>query len=163
MNLIPWKNKRGELERVSPMTAVDSLRSEMDRLFDRWMGISSRDLGDFFAPSAGFGPSMDIAETDDEITIEAELPGMDPKDLNVSITGQTLTIAGEKKESSEKKERDFVRTERRFGSFKRRIELPAEVDADNVKAEFKDGVLTLLLKKTASAAPHRIKVSSPKE
>lgn len=160
MNLIPWRNKRSDLEQTSP---VDTLRAEMDRLFDRWSGFSTRDLGEIFAPMAGWGPSLDIAETDDEITVEAELPGMDPKNLDVSIIGQTLTIAGEKKETSEKKERDFVRTERRFGSFRRRINLPAEIDADKVKAEFKDGVLTLKLRKVASAAPRRIKVSAAKD
>lgn len=162
MNLIPRKNKRSELERMSPSSAMDTLRSELDRLVDRWMGTSPRETGDFFAQIAGFGPSLDVAETDDEITVEAELPGMDPKNLDVSITGQTLTIAGEKQESTESKDRDFVRSERRFGSFKRRIELPSEVDADKVKAEFKDGVLTLRLKKVASAAPRRIKVTTAK-
>jgi HSP20 family protein len=163
MNLIPWRNKRRELDVASPMAAADTFRSELDRLFDRWTGLSSRDFGDFFAPLVGFGPSLDIAETDDEITVEAELPGMDPKNLDVTITGRALTIAGEKKEQVEKKERDFVHTERRFGSFKRRIELPAEVEADKVNAEFKDGVLTLKLKKVASAAPRRIRVSAAKD
>jgi HSP20 family protein len=88
------------------------------------------------------------------------VPGLDPKDLEVSISGNHLVLAGEKKESTEKKGKDFFHTESRFGSFQRTIPLPDAVDPDNVEAEYSNGVVVIHLKKAPSAVAKRIEVKA---
>ena len=90
--------------------------------------------------------------------MRAELPGIDPKDLNVSITGKELVLCGEKKETSETKEQDFYRSESRYGSFHRSILLPEGTDTEHVDAQFANGVLTLKLKKSPQFAPKKIEI-----
>jgi HSP20 family protein len=156
MSLIPWRNKLREGERTeSPLVA---LRSEMDRLFDTFL---REPLGAIDWPLVGQGrwsPTIDVAETDEEVTVRAELPGMDPKDLDVSISGNQLVLSGEKKESSEDKGKDYHHSESLYGSFRRAVRLPEGIDAEHVDAQYAHGVLTLHLKKTPSAVPKRIEV-----
>src|SRR5262245_26451955 len=123
MNLVPFRNKRRNIAEAEPAGQLARFRNEMDRLFDRFVrGAFDWDVdgpfGDQFMQS---GPVLDMTETDGEIVVTAELPGVDSKDLNVSVTGDVLTISGEKKCSSEQKGENFHRTERRFGSFERMI------------------------------------------
>ncbi len=94
------------------------------------------------------------------MTVRAELPGIDPKDLDVTVTGNQLVLSGEKKESSEHDGKDFYHSETRYGSFRRMIPLPDGVDTENVDAQYANGVLTLHLKKTAPAAQKRIEVKA---
>jgi HSP20 family protein len=160
MNLIPWRSKeteRGELDRPTafdPWRPMGTLWREMDRLFDRTLGEG--------APGAlgltGWSPALDISETDKEVTVRAELPGVDAKDLDVSVCEGMLNIAGEKKESHEQKGRDFYRSERRYGSFRRSIPVPKTVNPDKIDAEYHDGVLTIRLEKDIKAQPKRIEV-----
>jgi len=157
MALIPWRNKQKESSRgeISPLTA---LRSEMDRLFDAffrepWGGIDWP-----FAAGRAWTPAVDVAETEDEVTIRAELPGVDPKDLNISLTENQVVLAGEKKESAERKGKDFCQTETRYGSFRRSIPVPAAVDSEKVEADYANGVVTIRLKKTQRTPPKRIEV-----
>jgi len=157
MALIPWRNKQKETSRgeLSPLTA---LRSEMDRLFDAffrepWGGIDWP-----FGAGRAWTPAVDVAETEDEVTVRAELPGMDPKELNISLTENQLVLAGEKKEWAERKAKDFYQAETRFGSFRRSIPLPAAVDAEKVEADYANGVVTIRLKKTRRTPPKRIEV-----
>ncbi len=153
MNLIPFKTKRSYLGRL-PQFGL--LRSEMDRLFDR-----------FFEPGWGTGelafegawvPSVDLSESDDEITLCAELPGMGPQDVEVTVTGNMLTLAGSKKESAEEKGEDYCQCERRFGAFRRTIELPAYADLENVAATQRDGVLTIRVPKLEKARARKIAI-----
>jgi HSP20 family protein len=162
MSLVPWRDKGRERDRTEPVpySPIEGLRAEMDRLFDHWSRTGPEDRDNLLEPFGPWAPELDISETADEIRIEAEVPGIDPKDLDVAITGDTLTVSGEKQESTEHKGDSFVRSERRFGSFRRSIRLPAPVDADKVAAEYKDGVLTIQLRKLQSAAPKRIPVSA---
>lgn len=160
MSLVPWRHKQRDRELAEPQPShLESFRDEMDHLFERFFSPMVRSnllpsgFGDFF-------PHLDISETADELCVEAEIPGIDPKDLDISVTGDVLTIKGEKRESKEEKTENFHRTERRFGTFHRRIELPAGVDTDSIAADYKKGVLTLRMKKTASAVSRRIAVSS---
>ena len=88
------------------------------------------------------------------------LPGIDPKELDVTVTGNQLVLSGEKKESSEHDEKDFYRSETRYGSFRRTVPLPEGVDTENVDAQYANGVLTLRLKKIAPAAAKRIEVKT---
>jgi HSP20 family protein len=159
MNLIPWRNKQQESRggELSPLTAF---RSEMDRLFDSFV---REPFGAVDWPLWGggkFSPAVDVAENDKELTVRAELPGIDPKDLEVAVTGSQLVISGEKKESSEHDGKDFYRSETRYGSFRRSLPLPDGVDTENVDAQYANGVLTLRLKKTAPAATKRIEVKT---
>lgn len=124
------------------------LRREMDRLF-----------GDFFrgvgVPAAFNGaaltPHVDVKENDREITVTAELPGVAEKDVEVSISGDILTLKGEKKAEKEEKDGNYHRVERRYGSFHRSFTLPSEVDAEKVAAAYKNGVLTVTLPKSKAA------------
>lgn len=135
-----------------------SMRDEFDRMFERFFEGKAPLFGD----TAGAGawlPAVDVTEEGDKVLVKAELPGIDPAKLDVAIQGDLLTLKGEKEESHEEKGRNFFRSERRFGSFMRRIPLPAPVDDSKVHATFKDGVLKVELQKHASVQPKKIAVS----
>ena len=135
----------------------DSFRLEMDRLMENFFhGFDTRHFG---RRSDSFVPQIDVVDTDKEIKISAELPGLDEKDIEVSLTREALTIRGEKREEKEEKGKDYYRSERSYGSFTRTIPLPAEVDADKVAASFKKGVLTVKLPKTKQAISETKKVA----
>lgn len=146
--------------------AWHSLRTEMDRLFDRFssgFGFPSfRGLLD--SPTARAvvipNPAVDIAEDSAGYHLTAELPGMDEKDIEVSLHGDTLTIKGEKKQESERQEKDTHLSERSYGMFRRSFVVPDGVDRDRIEASFNKGVLTLTLPKTPAAAaePRKIDV-----
>jgi HSP20 family protein len=159
MNLIPWRNKQPEGVRgeLSPIVA---LRGEMDRLFDSFF---REPFGAMDWPLWGQGkwsPAVDMAESDKELTVRAELPGIDPKDMDVSVTGNQLVISGEKRETTEGDGKDFYHSETRYGSFRRVMPLPEGIDTEKVEAQYANGVLTLHLPKTASAATKRIEVKT---
>jgi HSP20 family protein len=138
--LVPWRNNKSEVatKRDDFFDPFVSFRREMDRMFDRFF--------DGLPASTGTGwqavtPAVDIDETDKEMVITAELPGVSDKEVEVSLVGDVLTIKGEKK--SEKEQKDSTYVERRFGSFARSVRLPFEVKDGQVDARFKDGVLTI--------------------
>ena len=138
-----------------------SFQKEMNKLFDDFFG------GFDLTPwphsegrlAATFTPRVDVSETDKEIKVSAELPGMDEKDLDVSLTRDTLTIKGEKKEEKEDKGKDYYRMERSYGSFVRSIPLPFDIDTDKVQATFKKGVLQVVLPKSAKAIQEAKKIA----
>lgn len=146
-DLIPWgrQESRGPAmfgsEERSPFL---SLRRDIDRLFD-----------DFFqAPSFGLGstlqwPTVEVSQTDKEIRITAEVPGMSEKDVELLVEDGVLTLRGEKKSENEDRDRGY--SERFYGRFERRIALPGGIDEDNAKAEFRDGVLTVTMPRTGEA------------
>jgi len=135
-------------DRRNELDPFRSLRKEMDALFNDWAG-GLKSTGT--SSAANFTPSLDISETDGEIRIVAELPGVDQKDVEVTLAGDVLTIKGEKRsekdETKEEKGRTWHRTERSFGSFQRSMRLPRDIDPSKVNADFKDGVLTVTLPK----------------
>ena len=150
-NLIPWKRKSEEL---SPLREEEQpfevLHRQMNDLFDN-----------FFS---GFGsprgwpvdsPRFEVSETDDEIRVKAELPGMDEKDIEVNLDESYLTIRGEKKAEREEKKRSYVLSEVSYGQFHRTFPLPSGIERDKVKARFKKGVLTLTLPKSETAKEQR--------
>ncbi|MEW5986043.1 MAG: Hsp20/alpha crystallin family protein [Chloroflexota bacterium] len=151
--LVPWKADKGSLaarREEDDFPWFPTFR-DMNRLFNEFV----RDFD--FAPWregrwAGFSPTVNVSETDKEVQVTAELPGMNMEDVEISINHDILTIRGEKKEESEEKGQNFYRMERSFGSFQRSIPLPAEVvDADKAEATYKNGVLTIVLPKLPEA------------
>ena len=130
---------------------VPSVFSEMDDMLQKmWYDFPFHDLGEDVDLS--WSPRLDVSETDKALEIVADLPGMEKKDIKVSLDGDLLTIKGEKKEVKEKKDKHYHTIERRSGSFYRALRLPIEVKSDKIEANFKDGVLTLTLPKSKETA-----------
>lgn len=157
MSLIPWKNKSSEEPSRLP-AAWASLRSDMDRLFDTFLREPLGSLDWPFGNGGAWSPPVDVSETDKEYTVRAELPGLDPKDLDISVTENQLVLSGEKKETVEKREKGYYHTESHYGSFRRSIPLPGAIDSTKAEAEYKNGVLTIHLTKSPENAPKRIEV-----
>jgi len=157
MSLIPWRNKRES--RGGELAPMVSLRHEMDRLFDSFLRepFGMMDWSPW-GGEKGWMPAVDVAEDDKEVTVRAELPGIEPKELEVSVSGNQLILSGEKKESSETREKGFFQSETRYGSFRRAIVLPEGVDTEHVDAQYANGVLTLRIPKTAPALQKKIEV-----
>lgn len=155
MELIPWRNKGR-----STMTALDrplsSLRAEMDNLFERFFREPWGAGG--LASAPGAFPQLDLAESDNCVTLRAEVPGIRPEDVKIEVTGNVLKLTGEKSEQKEEKGRDYLYCERQFGTFSRLVQLPASVDPNKVDATYKDGVLTVKMSKHPEAKPKRITV-----
>lgn len=116
-------------------------------------------FGDIWGGQRSFVPAVDVHELDEVYEVTAELPGLTKKDVNVTLENNVLTISGERRSEREDKEGTVRRTERVYGSFSRSFSLPRPVDGDNVKASFKDGILTLTVPKAAEARPRRIDIS----
>lgn len=134
------------------------LRTEIDRLFDDF-GRPGRSLFNF--GTAGFGPmpAVEMTEQDKDYRLTAELPGLKDDDVEISIADGMLTISGEKREEAERKQDGVLLSERRYGSFERRVALPSDVDADAITAEFKKGVLTVVLPKDPEAGERGRKIA----
>lgn len=130
---------------------VPSVFSEMDDLLQKmWFDFPFHNLEE--DTNLSWSPRLDVSETDKALEVVADLPGMEKKDINVSLDGDLLTIKGEKKEVKEKKDKHYHTIERRSGSFYRALRLPMEVEGDKIDATFKEGVLTLTLPKSKAAA-----------
>ncbi len=146
------------LTRWDPFREIVSLREAMDRLFEESFVRPFRiwpTLAD-----GGLTLPVDMYETDEALVIKASVPGVDPKDVDITVTGNTLTIKGEFREEEEGKRGSVHFQERRFGKFQRSITLPSTVDPDKAEAEFKNGVLTLTLPKIEEAKPKHIPVKA---
>jgi HSP20 family protein len=155
-NLVPSEKKSVEVRREE-YNPFALLRREMNTLFDNF--FRGFEVEPFTSRFSGFSPDVDVKESEKEIKVAAELPGMDDKDIDISLTRDSLTIRGEKKEEKEDKGKDYYRVERSYGSFSRTVPLPVEVDVDKAKAEFKKGVLTVTLPKTPKAIKETKKIS----
>jgi HSP20 family protein len=134
-----------------------SFRQEMDRLMEDFFGRF--ETQPFARKAEAFTPHMDVVDSEKEIQVSAELPGMDEKDIDVSITREALTIRGEKKEEKEEQGKDYYRSERSFGSFTRTIPLPVDIETEKVTASFKKGVLTVKLPKTKQTIEETKKIT----
>ncbi len=148
-----------------PASMVESvfgdLQRDINRLFsDFFTDVETRPLGHWV--TGRLVPSMDIAETDEAFEVKAELPGMDEKEVEITVADGLLTIRGEKKDETEDKGKSFHRIERSYGSFQRSLSLPPNVDEDKISADFTKGVLTVTLPKSEQAAkgPKKIGIKS---
>lgn len=141
----------------SPFT---ELQRQMNELFGSFFD-DTPSLFNGHGIAGGFAPKFDISETDKAIEVNAELPGMEEKDIDISIENNVLSIRGEKRSEEKKDEKNYHLTERSYGTFQRRFSLPEGVDLDKVKAKFNNGVLTMELPKTAESRKKvtKIKIS----
>ncbi len=143
-----------ELEPWRPFRELTTLRDEMDKLWTRFFGGWPS-----MEPSRGeWVPSLDISETKENIVVKAEVPGMDAKDIDISLANEVLTVKGEKKQEKEEKEENYHRIERSFGTFSRSIRLPWEVQSEKIKANYRNGVLNITLPKSEEAKKKEIKI-----
>ena len=134
-----------------------SLRNAMDRLFD---DSFVRPGFGWIAPMGAADLALDMYETKDDVVVKAALPGVKPEQVEVTITGDTLMIRGETQQENEIKEEDYIRKERRYGSFCRSVVLPSGIKADKADATFENGVLTLKIPKAEETKPKSIKVKT---
>ena len=141
------------ITRWDPFREVVALQNRLNSLFRNY------DEGDEPVAAASFTPAVDIYEDEKKVVLKLEVPGIEEKDLDVSVENHTLTVKGERKFEKEEKEENFHRIERRYGSFYRAFTLPTTVDTENVGASYNAGVLKLELKKKPEAQPKQIKVS----
>jgi HSP20 family protein len=142
--------------RWEPFRDMMTLREAMDRLFEESF-VSPR-RREWLAPAEAL--ALDVYETDDSLVVKTSIPGVKPEDVDINIKGNVLSISGESKEEEEVKEENYLRRERRYGSFSRTLALPEGVDADKAEADFEDGVLTLTIPKAPEAKPKTITVKS---
>jgi HSP20 family protein len=144
MELIPWR----------PFGELSSIRREMDRMWNRVFGETP--LARTFA--AEWSPRVDLVDTKDSFIVKAELPGLDAKDVDVSISGNVMTIKGEKKKEAEEKDEHHHHVERYYGSFQRSLQLPVNVITDKIEASFDKGVLKVTLPKTEESKKKEIEI-----
>jgi HSP20 family protein len=145
------------LERWQPAREAMSLRDAMDRMFEEsflrptWFGSAD--------PSAVMAP-VDVYETDEQVVVKVTLPGVKPEDIDVTITGDLLTVKGEFESEEKSEKRNYLRQERRYGSFCRQVNLPAGANTDNVAAVFEHGVLTLEVPKSEPMKAKTVKIEA---
>ena len=161
MNIVPWKTKREE--------ATPSLfRSEIDRVFDRM--LSDRFFSDWGNPFRAltsqsehtFAPKIDVSETEKELVVTAEVPGVDPNQIDVTLADGVLTLRGEKRDEKTEEKEGYYHAERSFGSFQRSIQLPTTANLDRVNAEYKNGLLEIRIEKLQGAGPKKVTIATAK-
>jgi HSP20 family protein len=149
------------ITRFDPFSEMVTLRQAMDRLFEDSF-VNPLTLRSYNGEAPG--PALDVHETGDEIVVTAALPGLKAEDVNITITGQTLTVRGEFKADDKVKREQYLYRERRYGSFQRQLQLPVRVQGDAATASFEDGVLTLAIPKAEEVKPRQIEVKpAPKQ
>ena len=154
MAILRWRPAGQVLDRWDPFRNLDDIQSEMNRIFD---GFLERPSG-MPQPDRMWVPALDVHETKDELVITAELPGLNEKEIELSITGDVLTLRGERTQNQEVKQEGYHRGERWFGKFERTVPLPIPVQTDKVKATYRDGVLTVTLPKAEEIKAKSIKI-----
>jgi HSP20 family protein len=137
------------------LKTLSDLRNEMDRIFETFFG----ERFPAFKEEFSFTPAIEVSETDSEIIVKAAVPGIDKKDLNISILDNNLIIKGEIKREKEEKKKNYYKQEIAYGSFSRTIPLPAEVKVDEVKANMKNGIVTITIPKSEKAKAKEITIN----
>lgn len=155
-DLIPFRPKRSlavRRENDQPRALMRDFDRWFDTFFERPWSLMPWRL--FDEEWETFTPRVDVKETDKKVIVTAELPGLDEKDIEISVSGDALILRGEKRQEEEEKSEDYYRMERRYGSFQRVIPLPCEVQVDKAEANYRKGVLTIELPKTPEAQSAR--------
>jgi len=150
-DILPWKRNKNN--------QANELRRQFDTMYDRFFEPDFMPATSVFGKGK-WGPNLDISEGRKDITVKAEIPGIEAKDFDISINGRRLNIRGEKKQEETEEEETYYRVERSHGYFNRTIELPSEVDPNKVDASYKKGILKIKLRKTKSSETKRIKVTT---
>lgn len=153
MALIRWDPFR-ELERSDPFREIDTLQRQLNRLFDRMLPTDGGERVGF-----NFVPAAELEETEAALHLRLEIPGIDPKDINVEVTSESVSITGERKSETITEREGYTRSEFRYGRFQRIIPLPATVQNEQVQAEYKDGILRLTLPKAEPERHKAVKVN----
>ncbi|MBP8625474.1 MAG: Hsp20/alpha crystallin family protein [Syntrophorhabdaceae bacterium] len=144
-----------ELALWQPLKEMERIRKEMDNIWDTFFDRT---------PGKGYGvsewlPSLDVSETKNNYIVNAEIPGIDPKEVEISLNDNILTIKGEKKQEKEEENENYHVIERSYGGFTRSLRLPGQIQGDKVKATYKNGILKITLPKTEEAKKKEIKVA----
>lgn len=149
-----WRPFGSKLDRWQPFRGLSDVQNEMSRMFDSVFGNpTALAMGERM-----WAPLCDVWETKDDVVVSLELPGVSEKDVKVSITGDLLTIKGERRWQDAQKDDGYHRVERVYGKFERTVELPVSVQPDKAKASYRDGVLTVTLAKAEELEPREIKI-----
>jgi len=160
-DLLPW-NRDKEKYAIQKREEYDPLdmQREMNRMIESFFEDPFRPVSmkRWFDEDRSFMPRLDVSESDTEISIRADMPGMDEKDIHLSLENDTLTISGEKRIEKEEKDKTYHRMERRYGSFSRSVDLPSGVDIDKIEAKFKNGVLTVKIVRPETAVVQRKRI-----
>jgi HSP20 family protein len=144
----------GSVERWDPFRGLGDIQTEVNRLFDTWSGRQGATAGERM-----WLPAIDVHETKDEFVLALDIPGVSEKDVSISITGDLLTVKGERRFERENGEGNtYHRVERLYGKFERSVQLPTMVQTDKVKASYREGVLTVTLPKAEEVKPREIKI-----
>jgi HSP20 family protein len=144
------------MKALTPWTNLATMKKEMDRLLERFWEGDFPQLSTF----GDWRPALDVAETKDSVIVKAEVPGMDAKDIQLSLQGEMLTVRGEKKQEKEEKDEHYYHAERSYGAFARAVRLPVAVDGSKVTASFKNGLLTVTLPKAPAAKGNTIPIKA---
>jgi HSP20 family protein len=150
------------LVRWDPARELDAFQNDMNRLFDSFFGRGSAVANGSYG-SRRWIPPMDLIETEDNLVLRADLPGVDRDDIEIEVKEGVLTVSGERKAQHEEKREGFHRVERSFGRFSRSLELPKGIEADNIAASFERGVLEVRMPKPAERKPTRIEIQTGDE
>src|SRR6266511_396183 len=158
----PWRSQRCAiggsqmaLVRWDSNREVDTLQSEVNRLFDTFFGGHAAN-----SRTRRWVPAMDLVDTDDHLVLRADLPGLEKDDVSIEVKDRVLTVSGERKAEHEERTDGFYRVERAFGGFSRSLALPDNVDPDKISAEFDKGVLEVRIPKPEERKPHRVEIAS---
>jgi HSP20 family protein len=152
VNLTPWGNRRRD---VGGTGAITNYRSGIDRLFENLLsGFESAHQ------SSSWFPALELSDGDNEIVVKAEVPGMEPDDIEVTVAGNQLVISGEKRDENEEQHEGYRRSERQYGYFRRVIDLPQDIDPQRIDARYNNGLLELHIPKTEESQPRRISVQN---
>lgn len=154
--LTPWRRDR----EIGAASGLSRLRSDMERVFDRFFEPSSWNGGESWL-GGEWMPAIDIKDKATEITVCAELPGLKPEDIQISVCGDSVCLSGQRQEEKTDEGEGYYTRERRQGSFCRTIDLPPGADTDRVTADYKDGELTVHIPKSPASQPRKIAINTP--
>lgn len=155
------ENSRLPVTQTAPLHSIRSMHDAMDRLFgDHFLSPFSRFGLESVSDMNAMSPRVDISETDKDIKVRAEIPGIDPKDIQIEVTQDSLTLSGNVEKSLEEKQENYYRMERGYGHFSREFMLPAKIDADSVNAEAKNGVVAITLAKQPFEQKRKVEIKS---
>lgn len=160
MSLLPWKRNQ-PAPVTTPLSQVSPLQRDMQRMFDRFFSGFPSVTG-FPTGFEGFSsyPPVSVSDTGDALLVRAEVPGMQPDDLEINVEGNSLTLRGEKREEAREENESCFVSECSYGAFMRRLDLPCNVDSEKAEAHMEKGVLSLRLPKVAGEASRTIKIQA---